>query len=375
MATTRKRKVIREPRAPLEGVAVEVPDEEDDEDPAEMELQRVVQELGGHDDTSLTIKKVSANKEEAHCFQCAPSDFSIDQIREQWGPGAYRIYGYRDGHIAIHRKLVIAQPLEKPRVETPAFDAMGLVRELSTRMEQAQTKMMGEMQRLLLVVLTSNKQSNQVDPLVMQNNLLEQMVKMKALTGDNGKSNGLEMLLAGIELARDLGGPTTGAETNDILMELVRKFGPPLAEITMRGHRAAAEPATPAAGQPALAVVQKKVQPKKGGNEMLKLVGMLVNGAENGTDPISYADLIFDQVSVEQIQAFFAMGDPVATLEKLDPRVKEHREWFEQLRGYLAQGLQEASEPGDNAPSNSEAATVETEQRSDKDLPAKAVGG
>lgn len=352
----------------------------DDEDPDELSLMAAASELGGFSNATITIKKISANRDEEHCFQCSPVDFSIDRIRDEWGPGAYRIYGRKDDKIAFNKKLVLARPLEKPKVETPppapALDVRALIREMSEQFAKAQQSTVSELQKLIIIALSNNNRAPAMDPLAMQKNMLDGLVTMKSLIGGGDeKLDKIDILLQGIELARDLGGPATGAETNDVLMELVRKFGPPLAEMTLRGARAGGEaPTAPGGDRPALAVVPKKVQPK-GGNEMLKLVGMLVNGAENGTDPISYADLIFDQVPVEQIQAFFAMGDPVATLEKLDKRVAAHRPWFEQLREYLKQGLQEAAEPDDNQPSTTEATTVETEQRTDKDIPPEAVSG
>ncbi len=134
-----------------------------------------------------------------------------------------------------------------------------------------------------------------------------------------------------------------GAGTMDVLMKLAEKFGPALASVVQQqaAQQAPAQQPVPQVTMPALQNnPAPAVQPTPTEDEAMKAqemqlrmgIGFLVSMAEAKAAPEPYADVILDNVGDEMVNNWLALPEgPLPTLIKIDPRVEQHRAWFERV--------------------------------------------
>lgn len=80
-------------------------------------------------------------------------------------------------------------------------------------------------------------------------------------------------------------------------------------------------------------------------NAMKTGIAYLVAQADAGHDPVTYADVVQDNVPEESLRALIAQPDVVAYLSALDPRVANHKDWFVELFNTIKEDL-----TGDDTP-------------------------
>lgn len=69
------------------------------------------------------------------------------------------------------------------------------------------------------------------------------------------------------------------------------------------------------------------------------LVELILAQAKADNDPTTYAAMILDLAPAEKVAEFVGAADWWERLIALEPRAAQHREWFTELHGHLAQGL------------------------------------
>lgn len=325
----------------VEEMPVLVESEHADADPAMVEtpedqaLLDAALELGasGASDAKITIRRLMPNGDREVCFSCSPEEFSLDRIREEWGPGKYQIYGRKDKKFAFNRVITLAAPPPRPKADREA--ETHLIRDLAERMERQQAAQFQQFRDLLALALSRQQAAPAIDPIAMQKNFLDQLQQARDLFAPRnagaGGGDAVELLLKGITLGRELT-PSTGADASDVLLEVVRKFGGPLAAAAMQTPPAAADP-------PAAAGVEgsRPALPAKDQTMMvLKMqLAHLVRKAKQGSAPGLYAELILDNLPEAQVREFIAAPDALDRLILLNPEVAAVRPWFEQLRAEL----------------------------------------
>lgn len=96
-------------------------------------------------------------------------------------------------------------------------------------------------------------------------------------------------------------------------------------------------------------------------DDQLKMfLPMLIAQAAADNDPTTYAEMLLDNMPAAQIRPMIERADWFDELMKLDPRVAPHREWFNELRELVVEGLTpepEAGKKGASAPESGDAPT------------------
>lgn len=321
----------------------------DMQDDIDAELQSVLSEFGGdpHDTKiEIRIKKVEPKTgKTAHCFNAVPSELPLtERIKDEYGPGIYEVWVYKNGYRHKKTELRIAAQQKKPLDKVMAENKQDVAAIVSSMMEQ-QRESMRQMQEMIARQQPAIASAPATDPIAMMAGLMNAMQGMKEFIQPQQTGDNMTMFLKGIELAKDITGG--GAETNfnDTVIKLGKEFLPSLINIA---QTAPPTPGTPSLqrppqptppGQPQLSGAQP-VTETPGQDATFKMqIDMLVAQAAAGKDAGIYADLIGDNVPAEQIQAFITRPDMIEYLTQFNPLVSNHRQWFESLRSELQEIL------------------------------------
>jgi hypothetical protein len=214
----------------------------------------------------------------------------------------------------------------------------------------------------LLLTALQTQRAPAVDPAGMLTALVTAMATMQKMMAPPAPAivapppdNGLkaaDLILKGVELAKELGSNDGGAGPLDLLRDLFRS--PFLAELAAQSQRVAvsapraAPPGARLTGAaPAPATPAPVPQPPAATDEEIMFksyVGAMVDRAARGSDPGLYAEYIVDNVPGPIITSWLAREDLIGYLTGMDSRVADHRQWFEDLREEINALLTEAPE-------------------------------
>jgi hypothetical protein len=196
------------------------------------------------------------------------------------------------------------------------------------------------------------------------------MASVKELSGNNGADNPMELFLKGMELGRE----TSEGKDESVLQTAMKTFGAPLAGLAAMSQNqespvsASVTPQRPPAQQiPARQIESPPTEtpaqnaPSTDDPEMLKKIQLmnqfkpylqlLVNGADSGGDPDVYANMILDQLPLEQVQTILK-EENYKELFALIPNLDQYRVWFDQLREIITEYIKD--EPGEHVSEQSE---------------------
>ncbi len=344
-------------------LVVELPDDEevlqDDS-----ELLRVVEELQGIEDCSIRIDRQGEHgRDLTYIDDVPPENFSLKMLKfPPYNGGKFRIRPRRADGTFAKNVVVKVEPAPKapevapapvaglPTISNDALaqamvtgfgrigDAMARLGELILQSRantptpappQTMRDLLGDVQVLRELVMPRDS-----DPLGMLDKLLGVVEKLPALRGGDG----------------DGGGGAPRSEM-DVLYELVRNYAPKILEAV--GSQANQQPApvpriaplpadrahTPTLQpRPTVAPIQ---QPPQGTpvNPAQMGIAFLVDQARRGNNPEPYAVMVLDNVPAAVVDRYVNDENWFAELEKLSPAVAPHREWFERLRGHVAEYL------------------------------------
>lgn len=361
-------------------------------------LQSLLSELAGSATGKITVYRTGPNQKQTYVFQCAPEAFSLDDLRDRFNGGDFRLYITRNG-VLWKNMTVSVEPKQSgtsPEAPPSSSDAvLAIMREGF----QKQAEVMRE-----LVMRTAAPAPAPVSPLAGMNipELVTSLATlMRTLAPPQPAANpnqGIELLLKGVELAQTLKEGGGGEEPS--LMGLMRDLiKSPLAaqaiaatmqQQTQPQPRPAAprpQPGAPAiphqpAPQPTAAPAPSfagetppPAQPETDSvNPILKhYLGMLVSKAENGADPTLYADLVLDNLTEGQLnQLLDAQPSTVDYLIGIEPRVATQRDWFTVMVNTIALAL----EPDEEAQSHIQpTGTANASQPTTPDVPGGTANG
>lgn len=304
------------------------------DEPLDAAIARVLAELGGAADASINVYAIRPGSRAGEFVDSFPADaFAgeasfLKRIRDEFGPGEYRIQ-LRDGtKFLVNRLVRIAPARERARAEPEGITALGAVlAEHAKRTEELLRQMLAA-------------RAHESDQALLNRFKLMREVFAPAGARGGGGADAIAVFLQGLSLGRSLE-PQSGAGTSDVLLETVRTFGPELVRAVRLQGAAAKPPAKPGPGaiaraEPGAAAGGPQVTP-----QVKKLLATLIEAAARDADPELYAALVLDQVGLEDVRRLFAAGDPVALLASFDPRVAQHAEWFAELRAALEASLED----------------------------------
>jgi hypothetical protein len=334
---------------------------------------------GLEEDITYTVKCVSPATKAGYCTKYSRGELSLDRIREDWGSGTYTITAMdSQNHYRrrVTQKIVeSAKPPNMPTSQTTQLAEMAQILRTNqpavpggTDMTAVLVAMMKSQGDMLTAILTrpAPPPTPAPDPLAMIAALKDIMKPEKSET------SGVDMLLKGLELGKELGG---GSEWTDVFSKGLDTVVPLLGEAVRGGGSPAPNAARPIQRRPIPPRPQAQLPaaagsaPGQNGNisdastgganiqgsngegesvllkkiEWLKRqAAVLAHQAARDKDPALYAELFLDNlpeqashgfvITLEDIHEQMSKPNAVAALGQLHPPVLEHPEWFEEFR-------------------------------------------
>lgn len=325
--------------------------------PAEPDsLQSLLSELAGSATGKITVYRTGPNQKQTYVFQCAPEAFSLDDLRDRFNGGDFRLYITRNG-VLWKNMTVSVEPKQSgasPEAPPSSSDAvLAIMREGF----QKQAEVMRE-----LVMRTAAPPPPPASPLAGLN--IPEMITALATfmrtmapapAQAQNPDRAIDMLMKGIELAQSLKSEGGGEEPTmlGLLRDVIKS--PMLASAVAAtvaqpqaqprpqprpqpqpgapaiAHQPQPAPAPSFAGETAPPAAPQETQPVM--NPLLKqYLGLLVQKAATGADASLYADLVLDNLPDALLdQLLNAQPTTVDYLISIEPNVAPHREWFQSM--------------------------------------------
>lgn len=346
-------------------------------------LMGLMATLAGAATATVTIYRVIKNRPLAYVFECSPDSFSMDQLRDEYGGGEFRVYIHIDGVLQKNIRVMV-EPKARTSDETPAIAALreGLDRQGKLLEALAQRVTAPAPPGPGLASMLGGASLPEVITAI--GTFMQMMRPPPAPPAPPAPDMnvGLDMLMKGIELAKSLREEGGGGETTllDVVRDLVKspvlmqavesaaanqprlpqpgaprpgqpqrrplgQHGPLTASarqpLPTDGDRPQAAPAAPAADASEVVEGTAEVSPAKLSEAQISqlvqhYMGMLVAQAQADSDPELYAGLIVDQMPEDTLIALLDREpDAVSALIADFPAAEPYREWFEALVAYI----------------------------------------
>jgi hypothetical protein len=357
-------------------------------------LMGLMATLAGAATATVTIYRVIKNRPLAYVFECSPDSFSMDQLRDEYGGGEFRVYIHIDGELQKNIRVMV-EPKPKTTDETPALAALreGLDRQgklleaLTARVAAPAPPAPG-----LASMLGGATLPETLTAFGALLQILRPPAPPPPPVQQESTSGAIDMLMKGIQLAKDLREEGGGGESTllDVVRDMLKspmllqavesaanqpKLPAPTTangrQVPMRRGPAQHGPITASARQPAVTDTDRppaatapaadasevvegtaEVSPAKLSDpQMAQMVqhymGVLTAQAAADSDPELYAGLILDQLPDEAIIMLLDREpDPVSALIADYPPAEPYREWFEAVVAYVEQAFADDGPPG-----------------------------
>lgn len=341
----------------------------DEETPNDVALLSVLEQIGESDtECSVNVYRIigeGGKNVESYLQKFSPTEFSrdgLDELRRLYGGGDYRIRVYGPlGKLIANKRISIEAPKGfKPGMMQEAEQSGGM-RELAQAMQAG----FAAMTNTLATALQSMQR-----PQESRSDFLKEMAMMRQIFAPENsaprQNDGqlIDMFLKGIAVAREAIPKAGEASETDLLLEGIRTFGPPIAEAmkaqnakqpaTALQTTAPPVPAIPAQAFPVAIIPNEKSvtesQPAtiQQGADMKFMVqqalSFLIQQAKADNNPETYAELVLDHVSEEEIRALLEGDDWLDRVANLNPEVKQYAAWFGELKISILAYLTQAPE-------------------------------
>lgn len=362
---------------------VETPEDEHiidefDDDSEETALDGLLSEFMGADNVVVNVYRQEDGKNLSFVFKTHPEEMTGGDIMERcqlkFGTGDYRMHVREGRRLVANRAFSVVAPKDdSPKEERPdTFGTSELMALMTKQNEQMQTLMLGTMTALANAFANKGASQPTVDPIAMQNSVIQGIATMKELADGNSKKEpgAVEMLIKGVELSQSLAPKTGETNTSDILLKGLEMF-PVLAQAGTKGQPAAVPGNQIKPGQPQPPALQPPEQPANPAPEQTPIsdeekerrekemffmqargnLAFLCKQAQENKDPELYAELVLDQMGREKTLEFLGKPDALEQLAQIDANVMVYQGWFIALRTAILDMTREEdeSEPVPNA--------------------------
>lgn len=321
-------------------------------------LSEMMAGLQGAANSRVCIYRIVKNEPPRYVAECAPESFSLDDLRDKYRGGEFRLYIMKEGKLWKNMRVVVEPPTHEPSASA-ASSAMGDVLAVMRDGFQAQAAAMRE----LAARPTAPSPFGSLDLPAVITAISGAIVALRPPPAPvpppaADTSTAIDMFIQGITLARELREDSGGPADNSIggmLREVLRS---PLMAQAVQAAAAPAvpvshakTPGTPALPQPQPPSQQPPAPPASGDAQMSVLhhyYGMLCQKAAGGADPTLYADLVLDNVDDDTLNALLSrQPTPLDALIAEYPPAAQHRDWFAALIESLMQAMSEEQPESD----------------------------
>jgi len=281
------------------------------------------------------------------------------RIRNQYGSGDYEFRIYKNGRIFKRCRFCVEVPTRPEPTTQPQNSELSSI--LHMMLEQ-QNKQAEEF-KALIVGLNNKPQVSMVDNL---GPMIGLMLQAKQLFSQPPQNNGnqIDMLLKGVELAKEIGGGGGESSMLDVVRDLLKS--PILGEAIKLGassqqgpQRPRQEPQHPRQSPPATMLTAPSQPtpahtPKQEDPPVLNIsqyliraqIDMLINAAKRGDPPDLVAQQVLDNAPDSVLENYIFVDNAIERLAEIHQGILPHRNWFENVQGHIF-ALYERSQIGD----------------------------
>lgn len=307
----------------------------------DMALLNILADLDNADTAELKVYRAGGkgyHGKQSYLFTCHPDEFSLDKLRDEYGGGEFRVHVRANGQLKMNRAVSVEPP--KKQAENP-LALMGYNNQMEDRFTALIEAMQQQNQQnmaLILQVIKGQDNAPKIDPHQQMNDMLALMVNMKSFLGGGDNTNQVELLLKGIELAKDIHPSDKETSTIDLLLEGLKTFGKPIADMALKG--ASEVPRVIPAGI---------TQSKREGQRMIpspiqmmikSKVKEIVSVAAKNKDVEPYGEIILDQMDENPIlHSFLSKETWFKEICGYVPEAAKYEDWFKRLHKYIFSDL------------------------------------
>lgn len=311
------------------------------------EIAELMGELGDGEGFDVTVNALVGRRLE-WLFDFSPSDMSVRELRaylrDEHGGGDFKIVVRKNGAFVSHKTISIRakkqnsfNPGGVPQaVQGQAVDRIG---ELIALMQQQMAQSQKDMQLLIMDSQKAGMQQ-QIDvmKIMMESGGKNQpldVVGVLSLAKDlfKGRDNSVELLLKGIELAKELSPEKPENEGAGGLSKVLETLGGPLAQLMVEHQKSKNNPGEiieqPGGGGDQLSEGDMNIIQQA---QLRAAAAMFIRAAEKNGDVDAYAEIFCDQYGDQVPDEFIQDQDEFNKIFEAVPEAAAHREWFEKLR-------------------------------------------
>lgn len=320
-------------------------------------LSEMMAGLAGATNSRVCIYRIVKNQPPSYVAECDPASFSLDDLRDKYRGGEFRLYIMKEGKLWKNMRVSVEPP---PHDAAPAAVSSGMSDVLAVMRDgfQAQAAAMRE---LAAAPRAASPFAGMDVPAVIT-------AVAAAITAlrppppppapPPPPDRSVDMLIQGIQLATDL--REGAAPADNSIGGMLRTFlqsplvaqavqaaaSPPAPPVS---HAKLPPPPHPPAQLPppqAPTAPQPTSQPTEQQTTMLHYYyGLLCQKAAAGADPTLYAEIVLDNVPDETLDMLLTrQPTPLDALIAEFPPAAQHREWFAQLIDTLMQAMTDEEE-------------------------------
>ena len=305
---------------------------EDDAD--EIALANVIADLGGPGiDAKVNVYQLDQNRNKAFVRAFLPTEFSMEAVQSEYGPGDYEIHVRKDGRLATRKVIKIAVPKNQPQnIPAPAMETGKIIESMQNGFKE-----MGTMFANALAGLAANQPKPKSSM-----EMLQELQMMRDIMGGNSAPAGpdpMQLFEMATQIAEKITPRTGEPGAGEVILNAIKEFGP---VISQAAQNAAANRVAPIQPQnhtqlPAPAATPS---PTPEPDPMLfnarkMYLNLLIGNAQADNDPSTYAQLMLDVAGEQAAIEFAAAPDWFEKLCAEEPRATGFKPWFEELRSMV----------------------------------------
>lgn len=337
-------------------------------------LSEMMASLQGASTSRITVYRIVKNQPPSYVFECDPTSFSLDDLRDKYNGGEFRLYVMKDGRLFKNMRVVV-EPKQVFHGQEPAAPPTSALSDLVSVMREGFAAQNAALRDALAVRPPSMFAGMDLPAVITAaaaaiTALRPPPVPVAPPQPDNSEK-ALDMFMRGIEIASTMnsgGSDGIGGMLRDVLRSPIVASA---VQAAMQPGAQAPRPAQPQLLGPQQAAPQQPTQPadqvshakpadipQEAQTKMLAYyLGFLVGKARLGADASLYAELVLDNVPDAQLTPMLARGDGLIDyLIEVHPPVAEHREWFATLMREINE-LLEPEAPEETQPAGGPNAT------------------
>lgn len=303
-------------------------------------LSEMLASLQGATSSRITVYRVVKNQPQSYVFECDPASFSLDDLRDKYNGGEFRLYVSKDGRLFKNMRVVV-EPKQMPHVDHMAPASTGMSDVLAV-MRDGFAAQASAMREAMAAAKPAPSPFSMMDIPAIITAIAGAVTALRppsppVVAESTGKA--IDMFMQGLQLARELredAGPqdsSIGGMLRDVLKS-------PIVAAAVQSATQPASPQAPRLPNPAVATSQPaqvshakpaapQPTPQPENQVLAYYLGFLVGKAKSGADASLYAELVLDNVPDAQLTPMLQRGDAlIDDLIATHPPVAEHREWF-----------------------------------------------